>query len=80
MKPVLLLETRTEPMAILTSRSLTIESISSQGLPIEFCYDYQDLEGQLCYGQSYVLLDTPKEDLVIRGRLGEEEVNYEFIL
>jgi hypothetical protein len=80
MKPVLLLETRTEPMGILTSRSLTIDSISSQGLPIEFCYDYQELEEQLCYGQSYVLLATPRVDLLIKGHLGEEEVEYVFTL
>jgi len=80
MMPLLLLETRTDPMTILTSRSLVIKSISSQGSNLEFCYTHQEIPEQSCYGQSYLLLDTPSVDLVIHGMLGEEEMDYVFEL
>lgn len=80
MKPILLLETRVDPMVFLTSRSLTILSISSQGSPIEYQYTHQDIPEMVCYGNSYELLGNPREDLKILARLGEQEYEYLFHL
>lgn len=79
-KPLLLLETRTDPMTILTSRSLVIKSISSQGSDLEFCYTHQEIPEYSCYGQSYLVLDTPKNELVVKATIGEEELDYVFKL
>lgn len=78
--PLVLLETRTDPMTILTSRSLVIKSISSQGTALEFCYTNQDIAEHVCYGQSYMLLENPRADLVIKAILGDEEIDYVFKL
>jgi hypothetical protein len=80
MQPVLLLETRISPIGFLTSRSLVIDSISSQGRPIEYCRDYLDIEGSMCYGCYYILLDEPDTDLVIIGSIGDEQYRYRFTL
>ena len=80
MQPILLLETRTLPMTFLTSRSLQVMSITSQGSPLAFQYCYQDIPDMLCYGQSYELLDTPEKDLRILTKLGETEYEYLFRL
>lgn len=80
MKPILLLETRTNPMTFLTSRSLQILSISSQGSPLEYQYYYQEIPDMVCYGQNYELLDTPEKSLLILTRLGEVEYEYLFQL
>jgi len=80
MKPVLLLETRTSPIMLLTSRSLVIKSITSKGIELEFCYTHQEIQDQVCYGQSYMVLEDASESLVINTLLGEEEIKYVFKL
>lgn len=80
MQPLLLLETRTSPMTILTSRSLIIKSISSQGADLEFCYTHQEIPEHVCYGQSYMLLEDASEELKIDALLGEEKIEYVFKL
>lgn len=80
MKPILLLETRTIPMTFLTSRSLQILSISSQGSTLGYQYHYQEIPDMVCYGQNYELLDTPEGTLQILTRLGEVEYEYLFQL